>query len=205
MKALLLMGSPREGASLRLGRALLASLKEQGLATEEYYLVQGLTQGWGILESAVRQADLLILSSPLYVDSLPAPTIAALEALADKAAGKKMAAILNCGFPEPFHNTTALKICRQFARKAGCNWLGGISLSMGGFSLGKGLSRRVRISMKLAAQALAQGEMIPDRAVHLAARKPIPKWLYLLILNRVFRIVVRKHGKAPIDAMPYIH
>lgn len=205
MRVLLLMGSPREGASLRLGRALMASLKEQGLATEEYYLVRGLTQGWGKLESAVRQADLLILSSPLYVDSLPAPTIAALEALADNAAGKRMAAILNCGFPEPFHNTTALKICRQFARRAGCTWLGGMSLSMGGFSLGKGLSRRVRISMKLAAQALAQGEAIPDRAVHLAARKPIPKWLYLLVLNGVFRRVVRKHGKAPIDAQPYFH
>ncbi len=205
MRALLLMGSPREGTSLRLGRALLAPLKEQGLATEEYYLVRGLTQGWGKLESAVERADLLILSSPLYVDSLPAPTIAALEVLADKAAGKKLAVILNCGFPEPFHNTTALKICRQFARRAGCTWLGGMVPSMGGFSLGKGLSRRVRISMGLAAQALARGEAIPDKAVHLAARKPIPKWLYLLILNGVFRRVVRKHGKAPIDAQPYIH
>jgi len=205
MRALLLIGSPRKGTSLRLGEALLAGLQKQGLATEEYHLVQGLAQGWGKLESAVKEADLLILSSPLYVDSLPAPTIAALEFLADKAAGKKMAAILNCGYPEPFHNATALKICRQFARRAGCTWLGGMSLSMSGFSLGKGLSRRVRISVKLAAKALAQGEVIPDRAAQLAARKPIPKWLYLLILNGVFQRVVKKHGKAPIDAQPYSH
>ena len=39
-------------------------------------------------------------------------------------------AIANCGFPEALHNTTALAICEVFARQAGFEWAG--SLSLGG-------------------------------------------------------------------------
>jgi len=57
--------------------------------------------------------------------------------------------------------------------------------------------------MALAADALTKGNSIPDPAVKLAARVPLPKGLYLFILNAVFRRVAKKYGKAPIDARPY--
>lgn len=75
MRALLMLGSPREGASLKLGRALLARLAEQGLETEEYPLVRSwLAQDWAELEKAVAAADLLILSSPsMWTPCQPPP------------------------------------------------------------------------------------------------------------------------------------
>jgi multimeric flavodoxin WrbA len=203
MKALLLVGSPRQkGNSAKLGNALLTELNSLGAETQTIYLAQSL-KTWEKVAAGVAWTDLLVLSVPLYVDTLSAPATEALTRLADKAAGKKLAVIINCGYPEVSQNLTALRICQQFAREAGCEWVGALALSMGGYSFGKGLSRPVVKAMKLSAQALSQGQPIPERAVTLAARLPMPKWLYLLVLNRTFKRIVTKHGKAPIDARPY--
>ncbi|MTI96952.1 MAG: NAD(P)H-dependent oxidoreductase [Firmicutes bacterium] len=205
MKALLLVGSPRQkGASWKLGTALLKELSECGLETESLHLAFCTGEAWGEAERSIASADLLILSLPVYVDSIPAPAIAALERLVDRVQGKWLAVVLNCGFPEGNHNNTALKICRQFAREAGCRWLGGLALSMAGFSFGSGPSRRVARAMAIAAPALAQGEPVPKRAVKLAAKRPMPKWLYLAVLNWNFRKVAAKRGKAPINHQPYL-
>src|SRR3972149_2310639 len=107
-----------------------------------------------------------MLAFPLYIDSLPAPVIAALEKIASHRAGKPVqqsfAAIANCGFPEANHNDTALAICAQFARQTELTWLG--SLALGG---GEGLVHGVPLnemdgralplknSLDLAAEALA--------------------------------------------------
>jgi len=204
MKALLMVGSPRKGASWKLGNALIESLNQCGVETKSLSLVSSLKDSWSELEAAVAEADLLILSAPIYVDTLPAPTIAALERLEQIASGKQLAVILNCGFPEGFHNDTAMQVCQQFAREAKCAWLGGLVLSMGGFSFGKGVTKSVGQGFVLAAKALAKGEAVPGKAIKLAERLPMPKWAYLMVLNRTFKKINRKHGKAPLDAKPYL-
>jgi hypothetical protein len=79
-------------------------------------------------------ADLVVLAFPLYVDSLPAPVIAALEKIAAQRLGRstrqRFTAIANCGFPEASHNAPALAICSEFARQSGFAWAG--SLALGG-------------------------------------------------------------------------
>lgn len=205
MKALLLVGSPRQGASWKLGNALLGQLADLGLETRALLLVENLGDSWPEAETAAAEADLIILSFPLYVDTLPALVTAALTRLAGQVKGKKLAVLINCGFPEVRHNETALKVCRQFAQKADCIWLGSLALSMGAFSFGKHLARPVRKGISLAAGALAQGQPIPGEAVRLAARTPMPKWLYLFVLNRTFRRIVRKYGNGQIDARPYLN
>lgn len=203
MKALIMIGSPRKGASWKLGKAMAEHLTAQGIETDSIQLIKNLGDTWPELEAAVNEADLLILSIPLYVDTLPALTMSALTGLKDKVTGKGLAVLINCGFPEPHHNDTALEVCRQFALEARCTWLGGMALSMGGFSFGKGVSRRVNRAFRLAATAIGQGKGIPEASISLTAKTPMSKWLYLLILNKTFRTVNRKHGKAPIDAKPY--
>ena len=201
MKALLMVGSPRKkGASWKLGNALLENLAALGLDTASTNLVHSLNDSWSMLEADIAAADLLILSIPIYVDTLPAPTTAALERLADKVEGKQLAVILNCGFPEGLHNDTALKVCQLFARQAGCRWLGALTLGMGSTRI----TRSVAKGMRLAAQALSQGEHIPDKAVQLTAKPTMPKWMYLMVLNLMFKRIAKKHGKAPIDAQPYL-
>ena len=81
------------------------------------------------LLAAVAAADLVVLSFPLYVDSLPAPVDPRARADRRLARGGRarrpgarraeqpaFVAICQSGFPEVEHNEVALEICRNFAR-----------------------------------------------------------------------------------------
>ena len=148
------------------------------------------------LLEAVDAADLVLLAFPLYVDSLPAPTMEALERIAAHRASnvgtdprqthrQSFAAISNCGFPEADHNKTALAICANFARKAGFNWAGSLALGAGeGMIHGTPLNELdgrvipLKKALDLAAEALAQGQSIPGEAQKLLAKPFIPAWIY---------------------------
>jgi hypothetical protein len=145
------------------------------------------------LMEAVDGADLVMLAFPLYVDSLPAPVMAAFERIAARRLGKsgnrpRFAAIANCGFPEAAHNRTALAICEAFARQAGFDWAGALALGAGeGLVHGAPLAEAggpaipIKNALNLAAAALLRGEAIPQSAVDLLAKPIIPGWMYRLM------------------------
>jgi multimeric flavodoxin WrbA len=205
--ALLLVGSPRGRASVSwsLAAHLGLLLAERGLAvaTER------------IDSCGLRQADLLVLATPLYVDSLPAPVTAFLEALARQRAiapapRTRFLAIVNCGFPEAVHNDTALAICRQFAEQASLDWVGGLGLGAGGMFAGKplaelgGRARPLRQALALTADAVAAGRAVPEEARRLVAKLPIPAWLYRFLGDWGFRQEASKHGvRSRMGARPY--
>jgi len=85
--ALLLIGSPKAGASasLSLGQYLVDRLGDKGMATEVMAVGKMLKSSATAQElcAAVDAADLVVLASPLYVDSLPAPVTKALEMIAE--------------------------------------------------------------------------------------------------------------------------
>jgi multimeric flavodoxin WrbA len=194
-RALLLVGSPRtrKSSSASLGGYLLSQLDSSGVQTETIYIHTSLRspQRWQALLEAADAADLIVLAFPLFVDSLPAPVIEALERLAAHRAGntnlglQQFAAIANCGFPEAAHNDTALAICAQFASQAGFNWMGGLALG-GGEGLVHGLpleeldgrSIPLKTALERAASALVAGNPIPQEAIALMAKPIIPSWLY---------------------------
>jgi len=140
-RALLLVGSAKRphSTSESLGRYLLGQLAGRGYETEALLIHRALKsdQGRGELLAAVERADLLLLAFPLYVDTLPALVIRALEAIAEHrrggqgSGGGRLVAIANCGFPEASHNDTALAVCRRFAAEAGFEWAGGLALGGG--------------------------------------------------------------------------
>jgi hypothetical protein len=171
-----------------------------------------------LLES-VEAAELLVLSFPLYVDSLPSLLIEALEALASapRRAGsrRRLAAVCNCGFPEAGHGAIALEVCHRFAMEAGFEWAGGLALGGGGVIDGKPLSgslldpltwtakAQIR-GLDLAAEALAGGNPIPERAIRLLARPMAPRWLYLSIASLGWRLKARRNGASrQLFAAPY--
>lgn len=196
-KALLLIGSPKpaRSTSQALGSHLLEKLAEEGMSGATILLRQAVAdqQGLAGLHTSVADAELVILAYPTYVDSLPAPVIRSLEAIAEfrRADGvnrqQRFLAIANCGFPESVHNRVSLAICRQFAREAGFVWAGGLSLGGGGAVDGqplesrKGMLRNIIRSLDMTAAALAANRPIPDTAVELMARPLMPRWLYLWI------------------------
>jgi multimeric flavodoxin WrbA len=196
-RALLLVGSPRtrKSASNSLGGYLFEQLSARSIQTETIYLHTVLRSPARVraLFGAVDAAHLVVLAFPLYVDSLPAPVIEALERIAahrqacDASQRQLFAAIANCGFPEAHHCAAALAICEIFARRSGFAWAGALALGAGGMisgtPLGEGGGKTllIRESLELAAERLALGQGIPPAARDMMAKPVIPPWAYRLL------------------------
>jgi multimeric flavodoxin WrbA len=195
-RALLLVGSPktRKSTSNSLGGYLFEQLSARSIQTEkiDLHTVLRNPRKMQALLDAVEKADLVTLAFPIYVDTLPAPVIEALNRITmhlqeRKSAHRQMfAAIANCGFPEAHQCANALAVCEIFAQQAGFVWAGSLALGAGeavnGASLAElgGQTMRMRQSLELAAGALAQGLAIPLAARDGLAKPVIPDWLYRL-------------------------
>ena len=208
---LLLVGSakqPGRSTSESLGGYLGRRIATHGWGMQTLYVHQALRTAarTRVLLKAADTADLIVLASPLYVDSLPYLVTAALERIAahrtgatSQPAGRFMA-LINCGFPEAAHNDVALAICRQFARSAMLEWAGGLSMGEGGVIHGLSLDERggiaasVRHALDLTADALAVGLPIPQEAVEILAKPLIPTRLYTTIGNLGWRQTGWKQG-----------
>lgn len=219
-KALLLVGSAKrpQSTSESLGRYLLARLATRGYETETAILYQSFRADRrceSLLEAA-HHADLLVLAFPLYVDSLPSLVIRTLELMAEHRRIKssrrtqRLAAIVNCGFPEAHQCDTALAICRRFAQETGLEWAGGLALGGGEAINGqpvlkvKGLARNVIKALDLAGEALAAGEPVPQRAIRLMAKPLMPAWTYTWVAGWRWKRRARQHGmRAKLNARPY--
>ncbi len=194
-RALLLIGSPKGGRSTSkvLGEYRLERLQASGLQTDLVQVpdIAASREDFAPFLSELENADLLLLSFPLYADSLPAITTRVLEWIAESRTGRtasrpqRFAVVGNCGFPEASQLETALAICRCFARQAGFQWAGGLAMGAGGALAGRslealgGMLRRVREALDMAAGALAEGAEIPAEAAVLMARPIMPARVYL--------------------------
>ena len=214
-QALLLVGSPKPGESTSesLGAYLFEELEKRGVATQSLHVTKAVRndESVGELRAAASSADLIVLSFPLYVDSLPAPTVRALELLAEQPVGvAAFVAMCQSGFPEVEHNEVAVEICRNFSADAGFEWAGGLILAAGGMISGQPLRKlqgRMRSAIKaldLTAEALAAGRPVPDAAVQLMAKPPIPKFGYRFMANRGWHSQFKKRGEAEsLKAQPF--
>jgi hypothetical protein len=216
--ALLLIGSPKPGASSSesLGAYLFEDLERRGVKTQTLRVVKAVRteEATEELLAAVASADLIVFSFPLYVDSVPAPAIRALELIAARRAGESggpaFVAICQSGFPEVGHNEVAVEICRNFANSAGFEWAGGLVMPEGGMLNGepmskmKGRMRSAAGALDLTAEVLAAGRPVPDEAVKLMAKPALPAFGYRFMANLGWRSQVKKHGEgASLDAQPH--
>lgn len=218
-RALLLVGSPRthKSTSVSLGGYMFEQLGSRSIQTETVFVhtvVRSQEKMNAFLES-IGAADLVTLAFPLYVDSLPAPVIAALEQIAAyrlmrrQSGGPLFTAISNCGFPEAQHNATAVAICETFANKANLRWGGSLALSggmIGGLPLvdAGGRTLRIRKALDIAAEALAKGRNIPKPAQDLISKPVIPHWMYRLTGNFGWPRTARQYGvEKSLKRQPY--
>jgi len=204
----LLVGSPRGPGSTSnsLATFLGEKLQQKGVATEKVYISQclGSEKSLEAMLQLIDDSDLIILAFPLYVDSLHSQVIKTLELIAEHEKGKQglakksFVAISNSGFPEAKQNNTALAVCRIFARQVGFRWAGGLAMGGGGMISGQPLDEiggRVRNKTKaleIAAEALAQGDVVPEKAVALMSKLGIPRWMYLWMANRSWKSEAKK-------------
>ena len=215
-KAVLLVGSPRtrKSTSASLGTYLFEQMKSRGVETEiiQIYTSINSPQKSQAMIDAVNNADLTMLAFPLYVDSLPAPVIAAFEKISTNRSGGnlKFSAIANCGFPEAHHNDAALAICAEFASQNGFEWLGSLALGGGeGLVHGTPLNEMsgpaipIKKSLEIAAEALSNGQPIPQSARDLLAKPVIPNWLYKMFGGFGWKQSAKKFGVKDLSSRPY--
>ena len=227
-KALLLNGSPKPGAST--SESLLTYLGEEleqlCVSTRALKLTRAVRSEEHTAEllASIDGSDLVVLSFPLYWDSLPGHVVRACELIARHRAASPagaapdrvapvgarpaLAAIVQGGFPEVEQNAVALDICRNFAGAADLEWAGGLALGGGGMIDGaplRTLGGRVKTAMQAldqTAAAFAAGRPVPDEAVRLMAKNP-PAIVIRFGANSHFRSQHKKKGKAPLDARPF--
>lgn len=213
-RALLMVGSPRceKSNSEAIGTYLMERLGEKGVAWDKVYTYRltRTAEGQEKLINAVYRADILVLASPLYVDSIPSFTVKAMELINEHRRSiespkeQKLFVIVNCGFPEPSHNQTALAIYGRFALESGIEWAGGARVGWGmaidGRSLDSvgGMVRNLMRGLQLAAGALAGGIPLPKEVEELTSKpfmRPFLAKLMTLVTGRVsWNSQARKNG-----------
>jgi multimeric flavodoxin WrbA len=209
--AALVVGSAKaKGTSVSeaLARALGARLEANGITTAIHAATAFLRdESRRRATREVAAADLFVLVTPLYIDAFPALATRALESVAAARSGPAapalFAVLVNCGFPEPEHTRTALRIARHFAVAASYDWAGGLPLGGGGaidphtpLDAQHGPAEHVRSALDLAAPCLARGDAIPPDAVARMVASPMPDAVYRFIGDLGWRYQVYKNGLA---------
>ncbi|MCI5143000.1 MAG: hypothetical protein D3909_14970, partial [Candidatus Electrothrix sp. ATG1] len=101
---------------------------------------------------------------------------------------KNLLVLANNALAESYQNATALDICHNFSLECGMTWAGGLALGGGealvsGHSLTgirgfRGFKRPplyyVKRALNMTAAALAEGHSVPEKAVRLLSKKPLP-------------------------------
>ncbi len=231
-RALLLIGSPKSGASTSevLGGYLLGCLAEMGWSTKTLKLRPRVFRDEGLkeLRSLVDEADLIVPAFPLYVDSLPALVTQTLEVLYSGRTGllssrtPRLFPIINNGFPEAHQNAPALAICRNFAQNTGMIWAGSLALGAGEALVhGQPLTEKKRKgppvphvinALKEAASILNRKGRISQQTVQGLERSPIPMapfflWrrMFISFAAMGWKKQASKHGikSSQMNARPY--
>jgi hypothetical protein len=209
-RVLLLAGSPKgleKSNSARLGRVIVNGLEERGWTSESIHLHAAVAKEEGRRElfEAVGRADVVLFAAPLYVDSLPAPAIRALELIAahrrarDVTRMPRFVSIITCGFVEPSQNDTCQRILQRFVGQIGFEWVAEVSLGGSGR-----ISKRIQRAFDILIEALDLEILFPGE-VEWTMRKPLmPGWLYVLGGNIGWKRLADKNGvKDRLRAQPY--
>jgi len=87
------------------------------------------------------ESEVLVITSPLFVDGLPASLMVFLEryqrflqspeGTAGRAARQRVFAIVNCGFYEGAHNEFALRMLSHWCEASSLSWRGGAGIGTG--------------------------------------------------------------------------
>lgn len=208
-RTLLLIGSPKPGksASRTFAEAMGSRLEVRGCETSVARAVSSFHDDARLAEplAEIAAADLVVLSFPVYVDSLPAPVLRLLESWAAAVADSSMpprrrhlAVLTQCGFPESSHCQVAVETCRLFAAKTSVAWAGSLAFGMGG-SVEGGSVEQSPLAGRLgwldaAAEALAAGQPIPPSATEAFARPLAPPWTYPLLGGWMWSRQAKKRG-----------
>lgn len=189
-------GRSNSEAILRyLGNSLKAGGAEVNHVNASAFLRDGATARAHAQQCA--EADILVIGSPLYVDSVSYPAVLAMEQIQAARAGlgrpggkkqpPRFVVVLNCGFPEPEQLRFALDGARAFAHESGLHFAGGLAVGGGELIHGRdleamgGIAHRLRQALDASAASLLAGDCLPASACQQVATTFMPPALYRLM------------------------
>lgn len=195
-RALVLVGSAKPrgtSTSEALGMELMERLAMHGVRGDLRHVHRDANDDDALaaLVSAVREIDLLVLATPVYMDALPWLLTRALEAIASvrqTAASPRpltVTMIANTGFPEARHASVCRTMGALFARDAHAYWAGALQLGGGAMMGGRALDglnpllKRLAPLLDDAATSLARGERLTDVAVQGFQEPLLPPLAYV--------------------------
>jgi len=209
-RILFLIGSPKlesESASAVIEKRFAKFLYKKSFEIKKINVVRSAKteEDKKILLTMINNNDVLIFISPVYLDTVPSPVIETMQFLNNKKhlinGPKKMLGISVCGYPEAFHNDTALRVYKCFAGHMGFVWVGGLGIAKGpAYVYARqilsmlGVYRNLEKSISLIVQALKDEETIPEEAVEIMKRSIIPDWLYTSIAILSAKMLAIKDG-----------
>jgi ring-1,2-phenylacetyl-CoA epoxidase subunit PaaE len=177
----ILHGSAREmhrSTSRAISEAFADAFKAAGCAAVDIVHATAFARpGQAPSEAAqqLAQADLLLIAAPLYADTLPFLVMRALEMVRDQRRHKgqmvppaRLAAVINCGFPEAEQTRFALELLRQFALEAQYTYAGGWGVGESEVIEGRpvaslgGMARHLCAAISAAGEALVRGQSIAE-------------------------------------------
>ncbi len=156
----ILMCSPRmeKSASHSLAKEFTKRFAEDKFTINQFKIYHTLKDEDRIEEmiEVVDKSDILIISSPLYIDCAPYMTIRLMNLVSDKVKEGKISekkrllfAISCAGYLEYYHNKVALRIYKQFAKKNGFTWSGGLPIGAAGTFVAYPVSELVKMNESL--------------------------------------------------------
>jgi ferredoxin-NADP reductase/NAD(P)H-dependent FMN reductase len=208
---------PGTSTSQSIADYLAAAFRRQGATVEVVAATRFAREPAtaAVAAQTLAHADVLVVTAPLYVDALPYLALLALQqahALRGPGAPPQgVVGVLNCGFPEPEHLRFAFASLRGYARDAGALWAGGLALGGGQVIHGRPLEAVGRVAQPLrraleqAAEALAQGGVIPPDVSLGSAVPMMPPLLYRFAGNMQWTFGAHAHGMKTADlrAVPF--
>jgi hypothetical protein len=218
-KVLLLCGSPKDGkrsACAVIGERFLIQLRRKNFSAEMRSIGRLIKTEDGVekLDALICRSDIIVFISPVYLDTVPSSVTRLMELSIRKkyftGTQKILAAVSVCGYPESFHNDTALMVYKQFAHEAGLRWAGGIAIGQGpayvyAQSIFRilGIYRKMDRAFDVAAQAFDEDTDIPEGAACITRRSIIPDRVYTFVAILIVRLLSAKCGAWNLCKRPY--
>lgn len=204
MKVVMINGSPK-AQSGNSGHLLmhLQRLLPQSWDFNEYKIIK--PKEYAAAKAEIMGCDVLILSFPLYVDSLPSHLLRFLTELettfnaVTPVRAVKVYAMINCGFFEGCQNNVAAAILQNWAVRAGLPW-GRTLMTGGGEMLGEtraipmGRGPNKNISRALTTLAASIEDL--QSGDNICINPSFPRPLFIIMAHRMWRLMLRKNGLA---------
>lgn len=177
-KILLLNGSPKfkDSASEHYLDILYDNLDKNYYIEEERMLFLNDT-----LKKKIKDADILVIATPLYADSIPSHVLDFLIKIGDlNLSNKIMYLVVNCGFLEGIHNIVAFNVIRNYCDYHGIKFMGGLGIGGGPIGYRKTIyNYLIYKNIKLLGDFINYQKMFETKFIS----PLIPRFIYIGIAN----------------------